>query len=52
MPPPTATGHADLVIVGGGIAGASVAAVLAHEGMDVVVLERDDATATATRRRP
>lgn len=32
----------DVVIVGGGIAGASLATVLAREGLEVVVLERDE----------
>jgi 2-polyprenyl-6-methoxyphenol hydroxylase-like FAD-dependent oxidoreductase len=34
---------ADLVIVGGGLAGSTVAAILATKGYDVVVLERETA---------
>jgi flavin-dependent dehydrogenase len=34
------TGQADVVVVGGGIAGSSMATVLAGDGMPVAVLER------------
>lgn len=35
------TRNADVVIIGGGVAGASLATVLARGGLDVLVLERD-----------
>jgi 2-polyprenyl-6-methoxyphenol hydroxylase-like FAD-dependent oxidoreductase len=36
----TSTDSADIVVVGGGIAGSALALVLAKEGVDVMVLER------------
>lgn len=39
----------DIAIVGGGIAGASLAAVLARSGVDVVVLERDQSPVDRVR---
>lgn len=37
------TGTADIVVVGGGIAGSALATVLAREGRDVLLLERETA---------
>ena len=39
----------DVAVVGGGIAGSALATVLAREGLDVVVLERQRAYADRVR---
>ena len=47
---PPVTGRADVVIVGGGVMGASAAFHLAEAGVSVVLLERDELASGSTSR--
>ena len=42
-------GRSEVVVVGGGVVGLSVAYELARRGREVLVLDRDDAPGVATR---